>query len=148
MKKEKQEDNKIKRELKRIKKFCKDNKLLVLLIILLFIVLIPNLNKNYGNLILKGGVEGEYQFSKFDLFLRWLIGKQIYDNLIENGYSSKAAILITFVKVVVVRPVYFISIIFAGILAISGSFIFPFLLFGILLYYIFRKGLTNKKMKL
>ena len=147
MEKEK-EDNKIKKEVKRIKNFCKDNKILVILIILLVIILLPNIN-NFGTInVLEGGVGGEYQFTKFDLFLRWLIGYQIYKNLVKNEYSTGMAVLITFIKVVVVRPIYGITIIFAGIMAISGSFIFPFVLFGILLYYLVRKGLTNKKLKL
>jgi hypothetical protein len=145
---EKEEDNKIKTEMNRVKKFCKENKLVIVLIILLVLILLPNLNITGTKAILKGGMEGEYQFNKFELFLLWLIGKKIYETLKKNGTSAPMAVLITFVKVVIVRPIYGITIIFASILAISGSFIFPFILFGILLYYLVRKGLTNKKLKL
>lgn len=145
---EKEEDNKIKKEMNRVKKFCKENKLVIVLIILLVLILLPNLNITGTKSILKGGMEGEYQFNKFELFLLWLIGKKIFENLKRNGYSTPIAVLITFVKVVIIRPIYGITIIFAVIFAISGSFIFPFIIFGVLLYYLVRKGLTNKKLKL
>jgi hypothetical protein len=148
----------LKEELNRVIHFYKEQP--TILIIVLFITYLLyccfknnngiNIISNVKKLNMKGGYEEEKKHlmnSIFELFINtklWNKLKQQFnydDNILNKIVVVFGYIFLGFI----VRPIkafFFVVIVLVGI---SGSFLFPFLVFGIMLYYVFKKVIFNKK---
>jgi hypothetical protein len=149
----------LKDELNRVIDFYKDQP--YILIIVLFITyllyycfkgnVVSNKIKNITNLNMKGGNESFNPLwnSIFELIINtklWNKLKQQFNY--EDNILNKIIVVFGYIFLgFIVRPIkafFFVIIILVGI---SGSFLFPFLVFGIMLYYVCKKVIFNKKPK-
>lgn len=147
-------ENELIKELKRIKLFLKNNKILILIIFILTLIFMNYVYdiKNKNN-ILKGGVigeticENENITSSLKIIGCYLFGYSILKNLKEKNQDktpNKWFIYPVWIfRAFIFRPIYGAFMILVVLFAITGSFIFPFVLFGVLLYYII-KSLMSK----
>lgn len=160
-------ENKLLKELERIKIFLKNNKILILIIFILTLIFMNYIyDKQNINKILKGGVLGEtvcdneHYNSSLKIIGCYIFGYSILKNLTEKydveltENSTKADKFLYPFKYIVIyigwlfrafifRPIYGAFMILVVLFAITGSFIFPFLIFGILLYYLIKTLLTK-----
>ena len=142
-------ENELIKELKRIKLFLKNNKILILIIFILTLIFMNYMYdiKNKNN-ILKGGVLGETICDTAEIVhpLKivgcYLFGYSILKNLTDKNKDktpNKWFIYpVWLFRAFIFRPIYGAFMILVVLFAITGSFIFPFVLFGILLYYIIK----------
>ena len=123
-------------------------------------------DKQTINKILKGGVLGETIcdnneiISSYKIIGCYLFGYNILKNitekfnveLTENStrtdkflYAFKYIVIYSawIFRAFIFRPIYGAFMILVVLFAITGSFIFPFLIFGILLYYLIKTLLTK-----
>jgi hypothetical protein len=135
-------------EIKRVYLFYKKRyDILILVIVISFLLYnsfnsMHKINNTKKKGILKGGGEGDLS--------KYLLNTSILENLKEQFPLDKKINYVMvgfgyFMLAFVVRPIkgffFFILIIFA----VSSSFLFPFLLFGTMLYFVMKKIITNKK---
>ena len=162
---ENENENKLLKELERIKLFLKHNKILILIILILTLVFMNYLyDKQNINKILKGGsllenletiCENENMTGSLKIIGCYLCGYNILKNITEKFDSNVSDNkLIVAGKTIIIhmgwifrafifRPIYGAFMILVVLFAITGSFIFPFLIFGILLYYLIKTLLTK-----
>jgi hypothetical protein len=142
------DDNCIITEIKRVYIFYKKRYDILILVFVISFLLYNSFNSfNLGNNsknkgVLKGGGEGDIS--------KYLLNTSILENLKEQFPLDKKINYVMvgfgyFMLAFVIRPIkgffFFILIIFA----VSSSFLFPFLLFGTMLYFVMKKIITNKK---
>jgi len=164
------EKEKIKKELNRIKCFIKEHYLYVVISFILTLLFMNYLfdKKKINNNILKGGsliknvCETDEISSKSKIIFCYLFGYEILKKLQDKYKNNKIGFglipqkifiyPVWFFRSFIYRPIYGAFMILVVLFAISGSFIFPFVMFGILLYYIMKSVFTkysdNKKKNL
>lgn len=162
------EKNEIKKELKRINNFIKEHKILVLIAFILTLLFMNYLydQKRHNNILNGGSIIGKVCetdeiTSKSKIIFCYLFGYEIlkklqdkYQNKKIFGYFPQGMFIwpIWFFRSFIYRPIYGAFMILVVLFGITGSFIFPFVIFGILLYYIiknlFTKYSDKKKKKL
>ena len=147
-------ENELIKELKRIKLFLKNNKILILIIFILTLIFMNYIydikNKNK---ILKGGVlgeticENERETGLLKIVGCYLFGYNILKKLTDKNQGKKPnewfIYPVWIFRTFIFRPIYSAFMLLVVLFAITGSFIFPFVLFGVLLYYII-KSLMSK----
>lgn len=163
-------ENKLLKELERIKIFLKNNKILIIIILIFTSVFMNYIyDKQTINKILKGGnlltnlepiCNNEYSTSSLQVIICYLFGYNILKNITEKYdveltekstrtdkflYPFKYIVIYTswIFRAFIFRPIYGAFMLLVVLFAITGSFIFPFLIFGILLYYLIKSLLTK-----
>lgn len=154
----------IRKELERVKKFSNEHKLLLSIILMLILLFIHyDYYKNGAKTInLVGG--GPYSFlqstcgnneitSKFKIIMCYILGYKYLDTLMKKFYNKNTFIgkggsvvfisIVWFAKTFIYRYIYGAIMFLVIIFAISGSFVFPFLIFGVLLYYMIKSLFTR-----
>jgi hypothetical protein len=146
----------LKEEIKRVIDFYKDQP--SILIIVLFITYLlyycfksNTVTNNIKHLNMKGGSDWKpVKDSIFELLVNtklWNGLKQQFDY--DGGIMNKIVVIFGYIFLgFIVRPIKAFFYVFIILVGISGSFLFPFLVFGIMLYYVFKKVIFNKKPKL
>ena len=151
--------NKLKKEFERIFLFLKNHKILVLILIIILVFFIKNDYKCEKKNILKGGVvasicDNDEIVSKSKIIFCYLSGYNILKKLKEKyqdkkilGFIPQTYLIwpVWFFKSFIYRPIYGAVALLVFIFAITGSFIFPFVIFGILLYYLVKSLFTKYK---
>jgi hypothetical protein len=140
----------LKDEMNRIVNYYKtypENLLLIFLIMstIYYILKIPLKT----HLIQKGGGEGDrekFVESIFDIVLNRSLLAKLKTQYPLNSSFNYLIIIPTYIFLAfIVRPFKYISYFIIMLFAISGSFLFPFLIIGMGLYYVLKKIVLNKK---
>jgi hypothetical protein len=154
----------LKEELIRIKDFYKEQPSIIVIVIFITYLIYYSFKDNdkikskTGKYIKFVGGSGdsnemnsqEYKSMKASIF-ELLINTQLWNRLkqhysYDEGIMNKIIVIFGFVFLgFIVRPIKSFFFVVAILIGISGSFLFPFLIFGIMLYYVFKKILVNKK---
>lgn len=147
---------KFKLELKRVYYFYKEHiDVFILIIILSLILLISSNNKNISNILKKqlkqkggdteDGKTGFLSNAFNEDMKRFLFDIKNLERLKEKYPDiPRLVYLIWIISSYFIRPFKYIIGIVTLLFAISGSFIFPFLVYGIAIYYVFKKMIKNK----
>ncbi len=152
---EKEKSYSLKEEIKRVIDFYKEQPTILILVLFITYLLYysfknNNVINNVQKLNMKGG-SGESNEkllnSIFELFINtklWYNLKQQYNY--DNSILNKITVIFGYIFLgFIVRPIKTFFSVLIVLVGISGSFIFPFLIFGIMLYYVFKKVIFNKK---
>jgi hypothetical protein len=138
----------LKDEMNRIINYYKNNPENLLLIFLImstiyYILKIPLKT----HLIQKGGEDNSKFFdSIFDIVLNRSLLEKLKTQYPLNSAFNYLIIIPTYIFLAfIVRPFKYISYFVIILFAISGSFLFPFLIIGMGLYYVLKKIILNKK---
>ena len=152
------ETNYLKDELTRIKEFYKEQPSILILVMLITYLLYYSLKnntiniKNINNINMKGGYSEGFQAlinSIFEVIINTKLWNRLKNQFnYDGGIINKIIIIFGYIFLgFIVRPIKSFFFVVAILIGISGSFIFPFLVFGIMLYFVFKKILLNKKPK-
>ena len=146
-------------EIKRVYHFYKEHiDLLLLILILSSIILYSSMNSTSLNKNLKGGFMGGNQISEQEIArdLLWnnivnvLLGYKILEDLkkkypLNEGKLNYIIVYVGYVFLAFfIRPFKLIFKFLIILFGVSGSFIFPFLVFGVMMYYVYKKMVKNK----
>lgn len=157
---EKKTSYSLKEEINRIIDFYKEQPSILVLVLLITYLLYYSLkNKSSLNIInnvhklnMKGGSEesrSKLLNSIFELFVNtklWYKLKQQYNY--DFSILNKITVIFGYIFLgFIVRPIKSFFFILMVLIGIAGSFIFPFLIFGVMLYYVLKKVIFNKKPK-
>jgi len=145
----------LKEEIKRVIVFYKDQPSILVIVLfityLLYYCFKSNIvTNNIKHLNMKGGSDWKpVKDSIFELLVNtklWNGLKQQFDY--DGGIMNKVVVIFGYIFLgFIVRPIKAFFYVFIILVGISGSFLFPFLVFGIMLYYVFKKVIFNKKPK-
>jgi len=142
-------------EIKRVYYFYKEHiDLLLLILILSSIILYSSFNSVSSNKTLKGGAQISEEEIARDLLwnniINVLFGYKILQDLKEKyplneGKFNYVIVYIGYIFIAFfVRPFKLIFKFLIILFGVSGSFIFPFLIFGVMMYYVYKKMVKNK----
>ena len=153
--KDNEKDNKknsLKKEIKRIWQYMKDNKNIVFITILSIFLFylstitietnIFNNNINITKKILKGGSNDMTEFFRKDLIYEYTIlehlsGKRFWDKHVEK--EGVPRVLYYIKDAWIIRPIKLLLFFIGSMLAISGSFMAPLIIYGTLFYFLLKK---------
>ena len=156
---DKKKDKTIIGELKRVYYFYKEHiDILILILILSSIILYSSLNLKPLNNTLKRGGNRPKEISQQEIArdLLWnniinvLFGYKILQDLKEKYplNESKFNYVLVYIGYIFIaffiRPFKLIFKFLIILFGVSGSFIFPFMVFGVMMYYVYKKMIKNK----
>ena len=147
----------LKEEVKRVVHFYKEQPSILIIVLLITYLIYYSFKgnhivslKNVTTLNMKGGYDEEMQHLRNSIF-ELLINTRLWNKLkqqhnYDNGIMNKISVIFGYIFLgFIVRPIKAFFFVIMVLIGISGSFLFPFLVFGVMLYYVFKKVLVNKK---
>ena len=136
-------------EIKRVFYYYKNKPETFYTIIISFFTIyyLVNINNNKLNNKLKIQYGGGDSFNAFtDIILNKTLWNKLSNEFPLNNATNWIKVVFSYIFLAfIVRPIKSFAFIVLILFAIAGSFIFPFIVIGIMVYFVYKKILLNKK---